>query len=238
MTGGESRGAVNVAEAMAVIRAGTASFRLHEHVHDAARLAPHLAQLSPNSASIPGGAIDVAARLTRTCHDTRRRCRKPRAPNAPANAAASPRSARRLAQCLDFQLIAGFAAPGVSVLMITVRRSTFRHLLHRTSCCRYRCLFTAPRYSRLGKQNCVEFTNQPTLILDISVEYNKRQTHVHTTRTFICFWKHNGSLSLLCQFVSLLSGTRHFLEPRFSQGSVATCARCGGISNNHLIANF
>jgi len=27
----------------------------------------------PTMALIPGGAIDVAARLTRTCHDTRRR---------------------------------------------------------------------------------------------------------------------------------------------------------------------
>jgi len=29
-----------------------------------------------------------------------------------------------------------------------------------------------------------------------------------------------------------------FWNPDISQCSVATCARCGGISNNHLIANF
>jgi len=48
--------------------------RLREHVPDATSRRPHLARLSPDSAVlIPGGAIDVAARLTRTCRDTRRR---------------------------------------------------------------------------------------------------------------------------------------------------------------------
>jgi len=35
-----------------------------------------------------------------------------------------------------------------------------------------------------------------------------------------------------------ISPINYFSDISFSQGSVATCLRCGGIFNNHFIANF
>lgn len=96
------------AEAMAVIRAGNASPTARARRHQAAATSR---PMSPNTALIPAGAIDVAARLTWTCHDTRRR--------GPRTCERRRRTVPRgtMAQWLNgrLQLIAGLAAARPSV---------------------------------------------------------------------------------------------------------------------------
>ena len=124
-----------------------------QHVHDA-RFRPSRPIVAPTPRPIPGGAIDVAARLTRTCHDTR-----DLASTCERRAAADDEAAPEVwtAECARGRLPTNCrVCRPRCVLMITVRRSTFRHLLYRTSCCRYRCLFTASSYST-PQQNCVKF---------------------------------------------------------------------------------
>jgi len=48
-------------------------------------------------------------------------------------------------------------------------------------------------------------------------------------------WIFHDSLSLACLFALLIYWTWQFMERITSQGNVATCERCGGIINNHLL---
>jgi len=150
-----------MAEAAAVIRApGTASVSSSSTCTTLASAVarPSRPIVARTPRPIPGGAIDVAARLTRTCHDTRdlaSTCERRAATAAADDDEAAPEV--WTAECARGRLPTNCrVCRPRCVLMITVRRSTFRHLLYRTSCCRYRCLFTASSYST-PQQNCVKF---------------------------------------------------------------------------------
>ena len=69
----------------------------------------------------------------------------------------------------------------------------------------------------------------------------KQRSHLQTALfqwLFLNGWILHYSLSLSCQSVSLISWTWQFWYRIFSQGSVATYVRCGGIFNNYFVANF